>query len=143
MPKNKAELLIEASKEIEDTKPQVLVDGGVENYNSAVDKLVESGLRKRILAQTKIRYSNSFVESWWRVLARKSPTGCGKQQGRFPQWGVDCEPAPCRNPRAEHKGDCQVCWGVKNPPERRLPGGPVGFRGDPIKKRGWFRSRLI
>jgi hypothetical protein len=35
-----AELLVEAGREIEDTKPQLLVDGGVENYNSAVDKLV-------------------------------------------------------------------------------------------------------
>ncbi len=41
---------------------------GVENYNSAVDKLVDSGLLKRILAQTEIRYSNSLIESWWRVI---------------------------------------------------------------------------
>ena len=58
-----AELLVEAGREIEDTKPQLLVDGGVENYNSAVDKLVDSGLLKRILAQTEIRYSNSLIES--------------------------------------------------------------------------------
>jgi transposase-like protein len=63
-----AELLIEAGREIEDTKPQLLVDGGVENYNSAVDKLVDSGVLKRILAQTEIRYSNSLIESWWRVI---------------------------------------------------------------------------
>jgi transposase-like protein len=63
-----AELLIEAAREIADTRPQVLVDGGVENYNSAVDKLVDSGLLKRILAQTEIRYSNSLIESWWRVI---------------------------------------------------------------------------
>ena len=63
-----AELLIEAAREIEDARPQVLVDGGVENYNSAVDQLVESGLLKRILAQTQIRYSNSLIESWWRVI---------------------------------------------------------------------------
>jgi len=63
-----AELLIEAGSEIEDGKPQLLVDGGVENYNSAVDKLVDSGVLKRILAQTEIRYSNSLIESWWRVI---------------------------------------------------------------------------
>ena len=63
-----AELLVEAGREIEDTKPQLLVDGGVENFNSAVDKLVDSGLLKRILAQTEIRYSNSLIESWWRVI---------------------------------------------------------------------------
>ena len=63
-----AELLVEAGREIEETKPQLLVDGGVENYNSAVDKLVDSGLLKRILAQAEIRYSNSLIESWWRVI---------------------------------------------------------------------------
>jgi transposase-like protein len=63
-----AELLIEASREIRDTKPQLLVDGGVENYNNAVDKLVDSGLLKRILAKTEIRNSNSLIESWWRVI---------------------------------------------------------------------------
>jgi transposase InsO family protein len=63
-----ADLLIEAAREIEDTRPQVLVDGGVEIYSSAVDKLVDSGLLTRILAQTEIRYSNSLVESWWRVI---------------------------------------------------------------------------
>lgn len=49
-------------------QPMVLVDGGVENYNAAVDKVVESGLLKRVLAQTEIRFSNSLIESWWRVL---------------------------------------------------------------------------
>ena len=68
IPSVTAELLIEAGREIEDTKPQLLVDDGVENYNSAVDKLVDSGLLKRILAQTEIRYSNSLIESWWRVI---------------------------------------------------------------------------
>ncbi|MCP4781935.1 MAG: transposase family protein, partial [Fuerstiella sp.] len=63
-----AELLIEEGREIEDGKPQRLVDGGVENDNNAVDKLVDSGVLKRILAQTEIRYSNSLIESWWRVI---------------------------------------------------------------------------
>ena len=49
-------------------KPLVLVDGGVENFNSAVDQLVESGMLKRVLAQTEITFSNSLIESWWRVL---------------------------------------------------------------------------
>jgi transposase InsO family protein len=48
-----AELLIEAGREIEDAKPKVLVD---------------SGVLKRILAQTEIRHSNSLIESWWRVI---------------------------------------------------------------------------
>ncbi len=34
----------------------------------AVDEVVESGILKRVLAQTEITYSNSLIESWWRVL---------------------------------------------------------------------------
>ncbi len=63
-----AQLLLDASKSITSGKPMVLVDGGVENFNSAVDKVVESGLLKRVLAQTEITFSNSLIESWWRVL---------------------------------------------------------------------------
>ena len=68
VPAVSAELLVEAARGISDDTPQVLVDGGVENYNTAVDKLVESGLLKRLLAQTEIRNSNSLIESWWRVI---------------------------------------------------------------------------
>ena len=46
----------------------LLVDGGVENFNSTVEKVVESGLLKRVLAQTEFTLSNSLIESWWRVL---------------------------------------------------------------------------
>jgi hypothetical protein len=45
-----------------------LADGGVENYNSAVDELVDSGLLRRLLAMTEISFSNSLIESWWRAL---------------------------------------------------------------------------
>ena len=63
-----AQLLLDAGKCMTSGKPLVLVDGGVENFNSAVDKLVESGLLKRVLAQTDITFSNSLIESWWRVV---------------------------------------------------------------------------
>ena len=63
-----ADLLIEAFDGSTRGKPQLLVDDGVENYNSAVDKLVDSGVLQRILAQTESRYSNSLIESWWRVI---------------------------------------------------------------------------
>ena len=46
----------------------MLVDGGVENFNKAVDELVDAGLLKRVLARTEITFSNSLIESWWRVL---------------------------------------------------------------------------
>ena len=46
----------------------MLTDGGVENFNGAVDELIRSGLLQRVLAGTEITYSNSMIESWWRVL---------------------------------------------------------------------------
>jgi transposase InsO family protein len=63
-----AELLLSAANGLIDEKPTLLVDGGVENYNSAVDELVDSGLLNRLLAQTDISFSNSLIESWWRTL---------------------------------------------------------------------------
>jgi hypothetical protein len=46
----------------------VLVDGGTENFNGPVDELIDSGLLHRVLAGTEITFSNSMIESWWRVL---------------------------------------------------------------------------
>jgi len=63
-----AELLLTASKRVVDGKPKLLADGGVENFNKAVDELVDAGLLKRVLARTDITFSNSLIESWWRVL---------------------------------------------------------------------------
>jgi transposase InsO family protein len=63
-----AGLLLEASKGLLGEKPTLLTDGGVENFNSAVDELIETGLLKRLLAMTEITYSNSMIESWWRAL---------------------------------------------------------------------------
>jgi putative transposase len=63
-----AQLLLDATKSATSGKPMLLLDGGVENFNSAVDKVVETGLLKRVLAQTEITFSNSLIESWWRVL---------------------------------------------------------------------------
>lgn len=48
--------------------PTVLADAGVENKNDAVNALITSGLLKRVLAQTEIRFSNSMIEAWWRCL---------------------------------------------------------------------------
>jgi transposase InsO family protein len=63
-----AELLLNAATGLIDKKPTLLVDGGVENFNSAVDELIDSGLLRRLLAQTDISFSNSLIESWWRAL---------------------------------------------------------------------------
>ena len=62
------EVLLAAAKGLVDGKPMLVVDGGVENFNDAVDKLIGSGLLTRVLAQTEITFSNSLIESWWRVL---------------------------------------------------------------------------
>ena len=63
-----AEILITASKGVDHGVPTVLTDGGNENFNGPVDELVNSGLLHRVLAGTEITYSNSMIESWWRVL---------------------------------------------------------------------------
>ncbi len=63
-----AKLLLNASNEVDDEKPTLIADGGVENFNGAVDELVETGRLKRLLAMTDISFSNSLIESWWRAL---------------------------------------------------------------------------
>jgi putative transposase len=63
-----AELLVQAAAGLHDQQPTLQTDGGVENWNNAVDRLVQSGLLKRLLAQTEIAFSNSMIESWWRAL---------------------------------------------------------------------------
>jgi len=63
-----AELLLTASAGMVDETPTILTDGGVENFNGAVDKLVESGMLTRLLAMTDIMFSNSMIESWFRSI---------------------------------------------------------------------------
>ena len=67
-PNTTAELLLSASSGLVDEKPTLLVDGGVENCNSAVDELIDSGLLRRLLAMSEISFSNSLIESWWRAI---------------------------------------------------------------------------
>ena len=67
-PSATAEILLEASKGVTSGKPLLLADGGIENFNGAVDELIDSGLLSRVLARTEIVFSNSLIESWWRVL---------------------------------------------------------------------------
>ena len=45
-----------------------MVDGGVENFNEAVDQLSRDGVPKRILEQTDIVESNSMIEAVFRRL---------------------------------------------------------------------------
>ena len=69
-PGNSLLILLEASRNATQSEdpPTLLTDGGVENFNSAVDELIESGTLRRLLAMTDMGFSNSLIESWWRVL---------------------------------------------------------------------------
>ncbi len=70
-PANAVAVLVEAGGQVVHGSalvPTVLADAGVENKNDAVNALITSGLLKRVLAQTEIRFSNSMIEAWWRCL---------------------------------------------------------------------------
>jgi transposase InsO family protein len=51
-----------------DESPTLVADAGVENVNSEVDGLIESGLLRRLLALRDVTFSNSLIEAWWRTL---------------------------------------------------------------------------
>jgi putative transposase len=46
----------------------VLADAGVENVNAQVDALLATGVLRRLLAMTELKFSNSLIEAWWRSL---------------------------------------------------------------------------
>ena len=50
------------------TPPVVLADAGVENVNAQVDDLISTGVLRRVLAFTELKFSNSMLEAWWRSL---------------------------------------------------------------------------
>ena len=63
-----AKLLIEAAMGLKGVVPKVYMDSGVENLNTQVDALVASETIQRIIAQVDVVFSNSLIESWWRML---------------------------------------------------------------------------
>jgi len=70
---NSIAVLVEAAKGVVGVSdagesPMLVVDGGVENFNGDVDKLIESGLLRRVLAMTEIEFSNSLIEAFWRTM---------------------------------------------------------------------------
>jgi len=46
----------------------VLADAGVENVNAQVEELITTGVLRRLLAFTDLKFSNSMIEAWWRSL---------------------------------------------------------------------------
>ncbi len=69
-PGNTVAVLLEASRGVTRaaSAPVVLADAGVENVNVQVDALIESGVLRRLLAFTELKFSNSMIEAWWRSL---------------------------------------------------------------------------
>jgi putative transposase len=69
-PVNSVAVLLEASRGAtrSASAPVVLADAGVENVNAQVDELTATGVLRRLLAFTELRFSNSMIEAWWRSL---------------------------------------------------------------------------
>ncbi len=83
-PSATAEILLAASKGVVSAKPVLLADGGIENFNGAVDELIGSGVLSRVLAQTEIAFSNSSHRmsrpAGWGTKGR------GPSPGRYSLW---------------------------------------------------------
>ena len=69
-PVNTVALLLEATRGAggATTAPVVLADAGVENVNVAIGALIETGVLRRLLAFTELRFWNSMIEAWRRSL---------------------------------------------------------------------------
>jgi putative transposase len=69
-PVNSVAVLVEAGRVAtpSETTPVVLADAGIENVNAQVDDLIASGVLRRVLAFTELKFSNSMIEAWWRSL---------------------------------------------------------------------------
>ena len=69
-PINSVTVLLDASRgaAASDTGLVVLADAGVENVNAQVDELIHTGVLRRGLAFTELKFSNSMIEAWWRSL---------------------------------------------------------------------------
>ena len=69
-PANSVAVLVEAGRGAlpSETTPVVLADAGVENVNAQVDELIATGVLRRVLAFTELKFSNSMIEAWWRSL---------------------------------------------------------------------------
>jgi putative transposase len=69
-PVNRVAVLVEAGRSATPagSTPVVLADAGVENVNAQVDELIATGVLRRVLAFTELKFSNSMIEAWWRSL---------------------------------------------------------------------------
>src|SRR5262249_28443852 len=69
-PVNSVAVLVETGRAAaaSETTPVVLADAGVENGNAQGDELITTGVLRRVLAFTELKFSNSMIEAWWRSL---------------------------------------------------------------------------
>ena len=44
--------------------------------NAQVDELIITGVLRRVLAFTELRFSNSMIEAWWRSLRSAACETC-------------------------------------------------------------------
>jgi transposase InsO family protein len=69
-PLNSVAVLLEASRGT--TRPAgapvLLADAGVENVNAQVDELIDTGVLRRLLAFTELKFANSMIKASWRSL---------------------------------------------------------------------------
>ncbi len=49
-----------------------MADAGVENVNAQVDELIHTGVLRRPLAFTELKFSNSMIEACWRSLKNQN-----------------------------------------------------------------------
>ncbi|MFM8387118.1 MAG: transposase [Planctomycetia bacterium] len=61
-------VLLHAGKGLEGAVPTLYADAGSENVNHEVDRLLEAGLLRRVLAQVDVGFSNSMIEALWRSM---------------------------------------------------------------------------
>src|SRR5213596_3500006 len=66
-PVNSLAVLLDASQRATgaDRVPVVVADAGVENVNAEVDALIATGVLRRMLAFTELKFSNSMINAWW------------------------------------------------------------------------------
>ena len=72
-PVNSVAVLLDAGQGTTPSAPVVLADAGVENVNAQVDELIITGVLRRVLAFTELRFSNSMIEAWG---GRSNISGC-------------------------------------------------------------------
>lgn len=153
-PVNSVTVLLDASRAVapSDTAPVVLADAGVENVNAQVDELIHTGVLRRLLAFTDLKFSNSMIEAWWRSLKHQwlflhsldSITTVRRLVAFYVDEHTACLRIPrfadrrrtrCTSGQGHRAGRLDVTCG-RRPPETR-GSQPIGVMRDmPVSRRG-------